>query len=507
MKFKHLRLPLSIRPLRRAALSLLMLLACCCVSARAQSIKASISLLQTSPPRVRVEGERAGATVLWSFRNVYASVVGIGERIENLTLADARGSNVPVRKLAAGEWKAESPADRFSYEVKLDAPVIATDAAYVSWLNADQGFLMLGDLLPLSGDGKATNASMLLVLPPGWNAGTTETRGASGRYEIKDTERAVFFVGRALRERRSTVGPMEFSFVTTGEWAFTDEDAARMASSILKEHGETFGGSVQGRVLLALAPFPRPLGPERWSAETRGRTVTLLSGRSPSKVAALARLSVPLTHELFHLWVPNALALDGEYDWFYEGFTMYQAMRAAVQLNLLIFEDFLDAVGRSFDAYASARERDKLSLVAQSERRWTGSPALIYQKGMLVAFLYDLTLRQSSGGKRSLDDVYRTLFRRYRTEAARTDGNRAVLDALNEQAEMRDFTRRYVESANTIDLATAIAPFGLRVESGGVRTHLSVANSLKREQRDLLRKFGYNADSRAGHRHIQGAGQ
>lgn len=484
-----------------------MLLTCCGVSVRAQSIKASISVLQASPPRVKIEGERAGATNIWSFRNVYASVIGLGERIENLTLADARGSGVPVRKLAPGEWKAESPATRFSYEVKLDAPEMATDAAYVSWLNADQGFLMLGDLLPLSGDGKATTASMLLVLPPGWNAGTTETREAAGRYEIKDAERAVFFVGRALRERRSSVGPMEFSFVTTGEWAFTDEDAARMASSILKAHAETFGGSVQGRVMLALAPFPRPLGPERWSAETRGRTVMLLSGRGPSKVAALARLSVPLTHELFHLWVPNALALDGEYGWFYEGFTMYQAMRAAVQLNLLIFEDFLDAVGRSFDAYATARERDKLSLVAQSERRWTGSPALIYQKGMLVAFLYDLTLRQSSGGKRSLDDVYRALFRKHRAEEARTDGNRAVLDALNEPAEMRDFTRRYVESAGPIDLAAAIAPFGLRVESGGVRTHLSVAASLKREQRDLLRKFGYNAESRAGHRHIQGAGQ
>jgi predicted metalloprotease with PDZ domain len=450
---------------------------------------------------------RANATNIWSFRNVYASVIGIGERMENLTLADAAGNNVPVRKLAPGEWKAESAATRFSYEVKLDAPEMATDAAYVSWLTAEQGFLMLGDLLPLSNDAKTMNASMRLVLPSGWHTATTETKGAGERYEITDAERAVFFVGRSLRERRSAVGPMEFSFVTTGEWAFTDEEAARMASSILKEHGETFGGTIQGQVLLALAPFPRPLGPERWSAETRGRTVMLLSGRSPSKVAALARLSVPLTHELFHLWIPNALALDGEYGWFYEGFTMYQAMRAAVQLNLLIFEDFLDAIGRSFDAYASARERDKLSLLAQSERRWTGSPALIYQKGMLVAFLYDLTLRQRSGGKRSLDDVYRALFRKYRAEDARAEGNRAVLDALSEPAEMRDFTRRYVESASAVELATAIAPFGLRVESGGVRTHLSVADSLKREQRDLLRKFGYNAESRAGHRHIQGAGQ
>ncbi|MBD0327238.1 MAG: hypothetical protein ICV68_12450, partial [Pyrinomonadaceae bacterium] len=223
-----------------------------------------------------------------------------------------------------------------------------------------------------------------------------------------------------------------------------------------------------------------------------------LSGRSPSKTAGLARLSVPLTHELFHLWVPNGFTLEGDYDWFYEGFTMYQAMRAAVNLNLLTFQDFLSAVGRAFDFYRLARDKDKISLLDASKRRWTGSPALIYNKGMLVAFLYDLTLRQKTDGKRSLDDVYHALFRRHRGGEARADGNTTVLAALNEPADMRDFTRSYIETASVIELAAMIAPFGLQVESVGARTQLAVANSLKREQRDLLRKFGYNDETRKG---------
>ncbi|HEX8772149.1 MAG TPA: hypothetical protein VF735_01005 [Pyrinomonadaceae bacterium] len=483
----------------RASVSALLLLACYRGDARAQSIDGSISLVSTSPPRIRVEGARTPGADIWSFRNVYASVIGLGERIENLTLADAQGVSVPVRKLAPGEWKAEGPATRFSYEVKLESPLIGTDAAYVSWLTGEHGFLMLGDLLPLANNGKTTSASLRLALPPGWSISTTEAKGTAARYEIRDVERAVFFVGLNLRERHASPASMDFTFVTTGEWAFTDEDAAQMAASILKEHAETFGGVPEGRTILALSPYPRPMGAERWSAETRGRTVMLLSGRAPSKVAALSRLSVPLTHELFHLWVPNAVALDGDYDWFYEGFTMYQAMRAAARLNLLTFEDFLNAIGRAFDAYAFSSDKDKLSLIAQSERRWTGSPALIYNKGMLVAFLYDLTLRQKQGGKRSLDDVYRALFRRYRTPEARANGNRAVLAALNEPADMRDFTRRYVENSGALDLATAITPFGLQVDSRGIRTRLIVADSLKSEQRDLLRKFGYNTQTRAGH--------
>ncbi|HYY58392.1 MAG TPA: hypothetical protein VE842_13745 [Pyrinomonadaceae bacterium] len=497
--------------LQRALLPAILLLACHASIVRAQSINGSISILSVSPPRARVQGERAQASNVWSFRNTYASVMGIGERIENLTLSDAHGVNVPVRMLAPGEWKAEGPATRFSYEVTLESPAMATDSAYVSWLTGEHGFLMPGDLLPRSAavGGKAETARLRLLLPPGWSASSTEMKSGDSQYEIKDTERAVFFVGRSLRERRAAAGAMDFTFVTTGEWAFTDEDAASMASSILKEHEETFGGAVQGHAMLALAPYPRPMGAERWSAETRGNTVVLLAGRSPSKTAALASLSVPFTHELFHLWIPNGFALEGEYDWFYEGFTMYQAARAAVRLNLLTFQDFLTTIGRAFDAYVSAPNKDRLSLLDASRRRWTGPPALIYHKGMLVAFLYDLTLRRKTGGKRSLDDAYRALFRRYRgaagaAAAAGTDGNAAAISALNEPYDMREFTGRYIESAGIIDLGATIEQFGLRVDNGGVRTRLVVADSLPREQRDLLRKFGYNAETRRGASHRPG---
>jgi hypothetical protein len=64
---------------------------------------------------------------------------------------------------------------------------------------------------------------------------------------------------------------------------------------------------------------------------------------------------------------------------------------------------------------------------------------------------------------------------------------------------MREFTRRYVENSGPIDLATAITPFGLQLDSRGIRTRIIVADSLKSEQRDLLRKFGYNTQTRAGH--------
>jgi predicted metalloprotease with PDZ domain len=255
------------------------------------------------------------------------------------------------------------------------------------------------------------------------------------------------------------------------------------------------GGVPVRRARVFVSPFPQAAPAQSWSAETRGGTVVILSGRLPSKTFALSRLDGILAHELLHLWVPNGLSLDGEYDWFYEGFTLYEALRRGLRRNQLTFQDYLNAVGRAYDGYKAARGTNQISLIEASRRRWTLAPSFIYDKGMLVAFLYDLTLTRRTGGKNSLDDVYRTLFRRHGLKAAREDGSRAVLNALGSLGGMQDFAGRYVEGEAEIDLAAVLAPFGLRLETTGTRTRVVVSEALDKSQRDLLQKFGYNERS------------
>ena len=457
-------------------------------AACAQSINAKISVISLVPARAVVEGEKAAGSKIWSFRNAYAGILGLGERIENLTLADANGSGVPVRKLAPGEYEATRAATRFRYEIKLDPPMAATNASHVSWLAGERGLLMLGDLLPLS----LAGAKVSLSLPTNWSVASPEVENSNGEYEIADAESATFFVGQDLRVRSGRASSKEFNLALAGNWAFADTDAANAVSEILKEFGKTLEGFPRGRAMVIIAPFPRNGDAHLWSAETRGSTVIFLSGRSPSKTAGLADLSVRLAHELFHFWVPNGLALDGDYDWFYEGFTLYQAMRAGMKLGFLSFQDYLNAMGRAFDGYMTAKDREGLSLPEASRRRWSDTSAVVYNKGMLVAFLYDLTVRQQTKGNRSLDDVYRELFRRHNATQLRQNGNSAVINVLNSIGRMQSFTRNYIESSGEINLTSAIAPFGLQVEPGGVRTRIAVADELSQAQRDLLRRLGYN---------------
>jgi predicted metalloprotease with PDZ domain len=241
-----------------------------------------------------------------------------------------------------------------------------------------------------------------------------------------------------------------------------------------------------------LIPYPGEAGPESWSAETRGNDVVLVLGRKASRKKVLARLGIVLSHELFHLWVPNSLKLSGDYDWFFEGFTLYQALRTDLRLGLISFDDYLDTLARVYDSYLSAADGDRLSLIEASERRWTTSSSLVYEKGMLVAFLYDLTLRSPKDCETSFDNVYADLFRRSAT--GQGSANETIIKVLNERVGLKSFTKDYIESAGRISLDATLSTYGIQLQRripGVSPTKLAVSRDPDKTQRRLLGCIGY----------------
>jgi hypothetical protein len=466
----------------------------------AQQMSANIRVVADSS-RVIVEGRSAPASV-WSFLDSYASIVGIGNRVERFTLIDEDGKEIQPRKIAPGQFNSPKPAARFRYEVSLKPPLMAPDSAMVSWINNDRGLLMLSDLLPLSfrRDGNSSNAIIRFTLPQQWRVYSSEIAKGQNEFEVRDAAQAVFAVGSQLRTSQLNESGMLFNLVTDGEWAFSDREALELAGKVLKAHREVFGTMPARQASLILFPFPQAAGPNQWSAETRRSTVTLLMGKLPSKVGALAQLSTPVTHEFFHLWAPNALALDGDYDWFYEGFTVYQAAQTATQLGMLTFPEFLNSIARAYDA--SKSEAGEWSLVEASTRRFTIGRTSVYSKSQVVAFLYDLKLRSLSRNKKSLADVYRRLIREHPAigdssrETKMNDGTEVVTKELSAEIGSEDFVRLFIRSPVSINLAAELAPFGLKVETVGLRTRITVDEKIGKQQRDLLRQLGYNDATR-----------
>ena len=159
------------------------------------------------------------------------------------------------------------------------------------------------------------------------------------------------------------------------------------------------------------------------------------------------QLEIIFTHEVLHLWVPNALPLEGDYDWFFEGFTLYTALLTALELKAIDFKEYLDTLGRVYDSYLSYPH--DLSLIEASERRWTNPWPVVYDKGMLVAFLYDLMLRKESAGKTTVANLYRELFS---LPADRVNANEVIISLLTWSPAARELVKKYVEGNQELEL-------------------------------------------------------
>ncbi len=455
----------------------------------AQSLKVRVIVTSLSPARVLIEAEGPLAET-WSFRNIYAGIPGLGYRVESFKVG-AQGETVSVRNLAPGEFRSIKEVSTFSYEVQLEERSRLAELSHVSWINQERGFLMLADLLPRLGRESLVPASVTIEfkLPAGWTVASALLPGRNQQFTVTKIDSAVFYIGRELRETRVRSDSMDLALVTSGDWAFADGDALKLAGKIVQEHSKLTKHRLYGRSVILLAPFNGAVGPERWTADTRGASVVLLLGRNASGRALLARLGVVLAHELLHLWVPNTLELEGDYDWFFEGFTLYQALLTCLRLNLIKFDDYLDTMARVYDSYRSLPDHDRLSLIEASERRWTAAPTFVYDKGMLVAFIHDLKLRQLTRNGTSGADIYPQLFQKGETRPG--NANEVIMTILNQPPGMKHFFERYVRNPGDIALDATLAPYGLRVETKAFRTRILINKELTVDQGRVLRSLGY----------------
>ncbi len=451
----------------------------------AQPAHAQISIDSVASARLNIKFRSPAATDRWSFRNTYGGVIGLGERIESFSGVGVQGQHIAADKLTAGEYRTNERVSVVQYTLRIEAPSRAADKSHVSWLDGTGGLLMLADLLPKL-DGKSAPVNVNLLLPAGWTS-SSNLNTSKESLQTSDSENAVIVVGPEIREKRKPLENGEIALTRVGDWPFSENETISFAQEVIEHYTRITGFPLQRRVALTLLPLQA--GPGRWTAETRGNNVLVLLSNQESKRQLMGRLNIILTHEIFHLWVPNSLKLDGDYDWFFEGFTLYQALVMSVQLGLIDFQEYLSTLARVYDSYLDAVNRDELSLLELSQRRWTSGSSLVYDKGMLVAFIYDLSVRRTTAGKSSLADAYRLLFQR--SEPKSSESNSVITSVLNSQVGMNGFSSHHIEKSEPIDLILFLRPFGIDGLREDFRTRLSVSPKISNDQRRILRDLGY----------------
>lgn len=427
----------------------------------------------------------------WSFLQNYADASNLAERIQNIELFDDKAEKINVKRFNSGEYVAERKPASFKYQIDLTPSKKMTDSAHTSWLTENGGILMLADLLP---EFKSENILVDFELTENFKTAhpypLLEKIEPTG-FKIED---GVFLVGKNWREReikfndKDKISTVRLAIVGTN-WQFSDEEAVEMTKSIVEEYRKIFGQLPNPLSQIILSPFPQEnSNPDRWRAETRGSTVTIISGNLPYKSQAIQRLHEQLRHEIFHLWLPNSLELTGNYDWFYEGFTIYHALRTGVELNQIRFEDFLNTLGKAYDL--SEGQTD--SLIQASNKRWSGGGNFVYAKGLVVAFLCDSAILQATKGKKSLKDIFGGIYQKHKTPNQIQEGNSAIISILRSFPELSPIIQTYIEGSSKMNWDNSLTAFGIEQEKSNFGVQLKVSEKLNGRQKDLLDKLGYN---------------
>ncbi len=439
---------------------------------------------------VRVEGrflnaERKNRRNL-TFLTEYAGTIGLADRVTDVGLIGGADSQGGLKRFNAGEYLADADITGWQYRVRLKPIGRPSAMAHVSWLNADTGILFLDDILPQTFD-KDRSAMIRLDLPAGWVAVTPEPLVATNIFNVIDVETAVIVIAKDGNFRHAASSATSINI--SGSWQFSDAEAAATAGEILERYGRLFGSSQpKSQITIMRLPVGVPVG--NWEADTRGRSVTILSSDMPFKNQSVQRLHEQLRHELFHLWFPNGVNLTGHYDWFYEGFALYQSLKLGVGMDRLRFTDFLDSLAQAYNL--DAMQIDRFSLIAASKRRWSGANSTVYARGMLTAFLCDLAILQRSKGKSSVEDLIREIYDRAISSGQPLDGNDVVLAAMQARPELASIIERYVNGSGPIDWRDELNAAGIGIESENSGISLQVVSKPNGRQRDLLDKLGYN---------------
>jgi predicted metalloprotease with PDZ domain len=197
------------------------------------------------------------------------------------------------------------------------------------------------------------------------------------------------------------------------------------------------------------------------------------------------------SHEYFHTWnvkrikpsvfAPYDLRVEGYTSllWLFEGFTSYYDDLMLVRSGVIDEAAYFKLVAKTINGVLRGSGRTKQSVAESSFDAWVkyyrqdeNAPNAIvsyYTKGSLIALALDLTIREKTAGRKSLDDVMRALWQRYGRDfysgqAHGTGVDEAAAEALFDEVtglKLKRFFDRYVRGVDDLPFDKLLAPFGV----------------------------------------------
>lgn len=423
-------------------------------------------------------------------------------------ITDANGKILPHTMSKKQTWNVDTHGIK---EIKIDydyqATVLALNQAKIT---KDYAFFT-GIELFLQPEGHRDEASTVhFALPAGWKIITA----------LKDTSDPMTFTAAnydVLVDAPVEMGNFDVTkfevegkphyFVANPAGTFSSEKAQKftgMLAKVAEADSKMFGGLPYEKYVYFYFFAP----PESNASGALEHLNSFVSFAPSGDVATPEMIIGTAAHEFFHLWNVKRIrpAEMWPYDysrenetpllWVSEGFTNYYGVRARYRAGLVNEKDFLASVASAATGVENTEARAYISPAEASVSTWVGydSPTAFsisyYTQGQNLGALLDLSIRNDTDGRSSLDDVMRTLFNDFykRGKGFTTEDMISIINRLTKK-DYHDFYRRYVfgtevpdydkifgyagYKANKTARQVPIFGFGARNRNGGL-TVLSI---------------------------------
>jgi len=305
-----------------------------------------------------------------------------------------------------------------------------------------------------------------------------------GVYLAKDFDTLVdspFELG-SFRTRTFSSGGTAFELAFTGEHHGDESRITEATRKIVEAAGAIFGGFPFKRYVFLFTFAPKLRG----GLEHRDCTSLISDSHAFDTQEGYHALYQLVAHEFFHAWNVKRLHATalGPFDysrenptkmlWFHEGLTSYMEHLIVLRAGVVPWSHTAKELARCWSEQVQRPGRLEQSLEESSWDAWIrlykphefspNSSVSYYDKGEMMAWLMDATLREGSRGKVGLADLFTLLWTR-RGERGLTDAD--VRQAYGELSgkDPAPFWDAYISGRAELDAAPLRRAFGLDLKA------------------------------------------
>ncbi|MGH9842154.1 MAG: hypothetical protein ACREEM_25660 [Blastocatellia bacterium] len=237
----------------------------------------------------------------------------------------------------------------------------------------------------------------------------------------------------------------------------------------------------------------------KWGGEVVGHHIHLefdpkpdVSLPAPYATAAFIKIrwQNDLAHEIFHLWNAKSFRYStGKEQWFNEGFTQYYTFRGLKHTGAMDDKTFFFALQTLWETYCTDKGFGSMSMREAGFTNKSQHTGLITGGGMFIAMCLDITIRNSTKNRKSLDDLMRILFKEFNSTDKMYDLEKlmAIVKRLTGSNE-EDFFRKYVDGRERIPISEYLQRAGLAVkmDPSGTKIEIAKKNEMDKLEQNIL---------------------